>query len=328
MGFYKDGNYYESEIDYKNSKEQTANANAALDLFLMIFMIFGKVVGLILGFIIGIFLKLGIVGRIILSLFVTIAAIAALLVVRETVFTSELSDSTRMLIDSVISIIAIFVGFWFFKWHFPIIKNIPIANFSGYVAECFSICFYGSIFIMVLRVILRKEDNWLIGLGIPFLGALIVWFVKTMPYKNSDYAPQPTAKLKKPKGVSNAVPAALPSAENRLQPGDYIWARWNEDNNLYFAQIMEVTSQTVYIKYYDGNTDEVNKKDIFYFAEAQSSGLTANGNWKNIGAYYPCKILEINDSFVTVEYIEDEMKEKLPYSRLVFGEFPEEEEEE
>ena len=173
--------------------------------------------------------------------------------------------------------------------------------------------------------------NWrlVLGLvlGIPILIGIVVKIIKGKKNKGtlksvSQAAAQPATSTGKSKVKGDVFAQAQPtqpdSEENYYSAGDFIWARWSQDGNLYFAQIIGVSDSTVSVCYTDGTREDLSTDDIFYLPEALESGLTPFGDWNGGGYHYECVILEMNDTSVLVQYTEDGTQEEMPYKWLLF----------
>jgi len=95
------------------------------------------------------------------------------------------------------------------------------------------------------------------------------------------------------------------------------WARWSEDGNLYFANIVSTSGNNVTVSYYDGTEEVLDKSDVLNAYEALKAGLWPHGNWEGRGAFYPCEIQKMNEETVVVQY-EDGVVETMPYEWLVY----------
>jgi hypothetical protein len=293
--------------------------SALLGALWALFLVFGKVVGRVSGFLIGLVLKLGMVGKIVLTTLMVFSGYTVVYVLVSTFIPFEW-------IRQIISLIGCAgIGYWFWKWHYSTIKNIPLLDFSRLSGYTFSIFFYGTIILwIVLAIFTSLKENAAMGVGmvIALILSILYWLWKTNPYKsfaydddiqeNAGYA-NPPAKAAR----FDAQSAEQAIADRCYLEGDSIWARWSGDANLYFAVIAKVLPKKVKVVYYDGVEENVNAEDIFYLDEAQNSGLKPHGNWENKGDFYPCTILELREETALVQY-EDKVKENLPYEGLVF----------
>lgn len=276
------------------------------------FCLIPKLLGLMIGGLCGFILKLGVAGRIILSVLVALTTLFVLAIIA-----SEVSfiSSKNIVVGIIELVLALAVGVWFWLWHYDVVKQIPYKQFVALTTRCTMICFWGPViyylFFAVLKlfgIVKSIPVGFFAAAGIALVVAIIYWILKADTYRAPDVD---TEKF-------NSLPTPLPSRDKRCSTGDLIWARWSKDGNLYFAGIAVGSGAGIRVVYYDGTEEEVNKEDIFYLDEALMSGLTSYGNWKNKGSFYPCEILDLREDFVLVRYTEDKVKEELSYHGLVF----------
>jgi hypothetical protein len=216
--------------------------------------------------------------------------------------------------------LAVLVGAGIWWWfHYERIRHNEVLYTTEVIKRCAVWVFYGTVAIAIIFALIVEwkklnvpgEIIALISFGVPFAFTFFFLYLPDMATPNYEkYA-------KKDKGAKGAnLPE--PSTDKNYAVDDFVWARWSGDNNLYFARITESLTDSVKVEYYDGATEERSKDDIFYLDEAQGSGLTPYGNWKGKGSFYPCDILELNETTVHVKYTQDGIEEQLPYQGLVF----------
>jgi hypothetical protein len=187
----------------KRQRESNANWGAfGGGIFKLIFLFIPMILGKIFGFLIGIFLKLGIFGRVVLTMLFTAGVFIILAIIgMVTGLIPQESDLTvfqniASVIKAVICLaIAIFLGiFWFWRRHYKILKNIPLGIFSNLVMICFAICLYGTIafqaVFMYLVFKVKGGTAFAMGMGISLLIAIIFWLIKTRAYGSPDYVPE------------------------------------------------------------------------------------------------------------------------------------------
>jgi len=145
-----------------------------------IFLLLGKLVGFLIGLVVGLLLKLGMVGKVCMTGLVGLLGF----IVSYILFDSFIPS------NFVVSILAIAgtaaTGFWFWVWHYPIVKIIPLFHFTYLTARTFSIAFYGSIIIWIALALVTKMNEGTamgVGIGIAFLLSVIYWLWKTFEFK-------------------------------------------------------------------------------------------------------------------------------------------------
>ena len=149
--------------------------------------------------------------------------------------------------------------------------------------------------------------------------AVVYWLWKTNEWK--DVGEEDDGKSGW-EGITFKKPTALPATENRFSKDDHVWIRFKDNGHLYFGDIVDATSETVNIAYYDGVEEAVSREDIFYLAEAKSLGYYPHALWKNRGMFYHCNILEYRDDTALVEYVQNKEKEEMPYRGIIFMKEP------
>ena len=303
--------FWETE-QQKRDREARESSGIWATIFLFIILVVPVILAKILGFIVGIFLKLGFVGKIVLTVLFVVFVLLSLTIIGAGIGIVTLSshDSlAREILEGVILLvllgISVFLGiFWFWRKHYHTLKNMTVSEFSELVKICFAICFYGSIVLVIIFGITDKEHLMGLAFGIPFLIAIIYWLIITKNYQGVESSGQVQA-------VSASTVSGSPSADMR-------WARWSEDGNLYYVTSTSASGNGVKVCYYDGSEEELNKNDIFSLSEAINSGYTPHGNWQGQGSFYPCNILKTGADTVLVKYTQDGVEEALPYEGLVF----------
>jgi len=144
-----------------------------------IFLLLGKLVGSLIGLVVGLLLKMGIVGK------VCMAGLVGLLgfIVSYILFDSFIPSNFVVSILSIAGTAA--TGFWFWVWHYPLVKIIPLFHFTYLSARTFSIAFYGSIIWIALALITKMHEGTAmgVGIGIAFLLSVIYWLWKTFEFK-------------------------------------------------------------------------------------------------------------------------------------------------
>lgn len=274
----------------------------ALNAIGKLFCLIPHLLGMVTGAVCGLILKLGIVGKVILT------ALVALFVFIILVLPLEELGATRHAVWGIVSVVielggAIAAGAWFWLRHYDVVKQMPYRNFVSLTTLCMVICFWGTIVLLIANSLWKWGIGYSGSMIIPLVAAIVLWLIKANEYKSVsvDYIPTP-----------------VPAADKRNAPGDLVWARWSGDGNLYFANIVSGGVSGVKVVFYDGVTEEVAPENVFYIEEVQKSGLAPHGNWQDKGSFYPCIILQFNNNTVSVEYIEDKVQEQLPYHGLVF----------
>ncbi len=308
-------------------------ASGMLDALFKIFVLIPKLLGLAIGGLCGLLLKMGMVGKVLLT---ALAAFGALLIV--TLMATPLLTTDNKVVGTVLSIVmlavAVAVGWWFWTRHHAVIKKMPYSHFVALTTRCMMICFWGPIgaslffvFLILANTVQKDPVGFLAWTGIALAVAIIYWILKTSAYDDMEFdeeqaeaAGDASSAVAAGSGVSYSapVPTPVPAQGSRCSAGDIVWARWSEDGNLYMAGVAKKSDAGAEVVYYDGVREERENQDIFYFNEAQQEGLTPHGNWKNKGGFYPCEILELRKNSVLVQYTEDQVKEDLPYYGLVF----------
>ena len=172
-----------AEVAVKNPENSASDegengdfVDKALKLIWTVFLILGKLVGRVLGFILGLFLKLGIVGRVILTLVMGLFAA----VVFEGMLPQFIPFGWLVRTISIIGAVGIMV--WFWQWHYKVIKNIPLREFSRLMGYTFSIWFYGSIILWVILALatsMKKNVAMVSSMGICLVLAALYWLWKT-----------------------------------------------------------------------------------------------------------------------------------------------------
>lgn len=308
-----DGSAHTFEADAKKVGGGGGAGSFESGIFATIWKIFCFIpwlLGLVIGWVCAMLLKLGITGKVILSVLVAAFTFIVLLIpINVLGWTGANAVGTITAIVALAGSLA--VGAWFWLKHYDVVKQMPSRNFVALTTECMMICFWGSIGLGILFAILKFGGS--AGIGIAMAIALIAavgwWLFNANKYKSVEAGGT----------YSDPVPSPIPAAGNRNQPGDLIWARWSQDGNLYFAGIAAGSNAGgVPVVFYDGMKEKVSGEDIFYLPEACKTDMTPHGNWEGKGGFYPCKILKFNESSLSVEYLEDGVKEELPYYGLVF----------
>jgi len=313
----------EKEKKYRKEREESAAIGMAtsMGMLKLAFFIIPMVLARILGFFVGIFFKMGIVGKVLLTImFIVFALIVfSFLLGLAGVLTFNAETTAAEYFELVVLIVllgvSVFLGiFWFWRIHYHVLKNIPISVFSHLMMISFAIVFYGSIVIGIIASLIFKnlpgEAGWAIGLGGSFTVGVIHWLIKSRQY-GGDYIPPEEQETAVASGAASSNVSGSPSKDMK-------WARWSGDGNLYYADIIGTSGNSVNVRYYDGNEEELNKSDIFSLQEAINSGLTPHGNWEGQGSFYPCNILKMGANSVLVKYTQDGVKEEMPYDRLLF----------
>jgi hypothetical protein len=177
----------------KEEKERQDSAAAHMGMGLaivkIVFLIIPILVGKVLGLIIGLFLKLGIVGKVILTtLFTATIFVSSLFVIGTLeILPEEKTFINYALAGTVIAVclaISLFIGiFWFWRKHYHVIKNIPIGEFSNIFTIALAIFMYGSIILLLIVWRGLKITDWdYLFYGIALASAVVFWLIKTRPY--------------------------------------------------------------------------------------------------------------------------------------------------
>jgi len=277
-------------------------------IFLFVIFIVPVILAKILGFFVGIFLKLGIVGKVVLTVFFSLFVLITLSVIGGATGIITFSERPtlageilELVILTVFLAASVFLGiFWFWRKHYHTLKNMSLSEFSELVKICFAICFYGSIGLMIILAVTNNEHLAGLAFGVPFLCAIVYWLLKTKNYQSIE-----------PAGQTHMAVIGDPDESMR-------WAKWPGDGSLYFANITGTSGNSLNVRYYDGNEEELNESDVFSLQQAIDSGLSPHGNWQGEGSFYPCNILKMGNNSILVKYSEDGVEENMPYERLVF----------
>ena len=243
------GDYHEEQE--RKQREETTKREQAVGaaqggLFLTILLIVPIILAKIAGLIIGLCLKIGIVGRVILTAVFVFFLWMLLIIVShdivgklpslkndiptaregETYYTWQgempltrdgfldytrtrmlegaeleahlineekmlnLRTSIRTILNFVSLVLAVLVGiFWFWRMHYPVIKNIPIGIFSEWFKICFAVCFFGTIVLGIILTFFIKigtgNTGFNVAMALSFAVAFIYWLRKTKEYANA-----------------------------------------------------------------------------------------------------------------------------------------------
>jgi len=296
-----------------------------------LFCLIPKLIGGAVGHLTGLLMKLGMVGKVILT-----ALVAATVYIVVVIAFNELSfmiPVLNIILGVLMIALGLLAGVWFWMKHYQVVKQMSHGNIVKLTTQCVMICFWGAIILGTFFEILRlmgKIAKSPIGfggaIGIPLVVAIVYWLMKANNILDlesdddlqADASEEETSDTAPSKSFPDAQPTSLPADDKRCSTGDLVWARWSGDGNLYFAGIADTSSSGVKVTFYDGVEEEVSRENIFYAGELQKSGLTPHGNWENKGSFYPCDILEFRKNSVRVKYTEDKVEEELPYQGLVF----------
>ncbi|MDR1420014.1 MAG: hypothetical protein LBI86_06545 [Treponema sp.] len=179
-----------SETEAKNAvaSHQFGDGMVGLFLYALYFMFFllPKLCVRLVGWIFGLLFKAGFVGKIIQTVIVgLVGGILALILLAGTLIPALPLPEFLEGIANFIALLAGLggLGYWYFRYHYDTVKFMPAGNFSILLTRCFTICFYGSIVLMIVAEG-KKMGNlgYALAFNIPFIIALIYWLIKTKPY--------------------------------------------------------------------------------------------------------------------------------------------------
>ncbi|MBN1968419.1 MAG: hypothetical protein JXR48_01585 [Candidatus Delongbacteria bacterium] len=134
---------------------------------------------------------------------------------------------------------------------------------------------------------------------------------KKLGLKTKKYT-KPVFKNEKPRTSTIQHPLL-----DEIVEGSSYYVKYSEDNYYYFAKIDSIIDNSAKVTFFDGYEDTV-LPDSICFVEDAISGMKAEGNWENKGAYYPCKILKQEGSQFFVRYDEDGIEESIGFHQLRF----------
>jgi len=274
-------------------------------------------IAFIVGSLITLILKLGIVGKVILTA-LTIFVVYIFVYILAYTFSVGLINIRFTWLQEVLALIpAVLAGAWFWLRHYKVVKRFPWANYIALIFNSMKVFLMIPILFLVAYIVYyllligalidgtySKVINNMaapVAFGVAFLSAVAYWFIKLYKYR------EPISEL----------PTPISDGMQRYSVGDLVWVPKKSGNKLYYAQIEDTTDISVKVVFYNGKKEEVNKDAVFYLDEAKQSDMNTHGNHKNGGVFYECKILQFNERSVQVKY-KDDVEEDLPYSRLMF----------
>jgi len=311
----------------------TAAGNALWKIILII----PYLIAFVVGSLITLILKLGIVGKVILT-----SLTIFFMYIFVYIFSAGLPNAGLAWLQEVLSwLLAVLAGAWFWFMHYKVVKRFPWENYIKLVFDFMKVFFIIPILFLVAYIVYyalvmgalidgtySKVINNMaapIAFGVAFLIAVAYWFIKLYKYREpgTEDQQQPIVKknaVEQPVSIpiSGEQPTSLSDGMQRYSVGDFVWAAKKSGKKLYFARIEDTSNASVMVVFYDGKQEEVNKDAVFYLNEAQQAGLTPHGNWKNGGVFYKCNMLKLNKNSVLVKYTTDDVEEELPYNRLMF----------
>jgi hypothetical protein len=91
---------------------------------------------------------------------------------------------------------------------------------------------------------------------------------------------------------NDSGPSVLAPGRGKFGIGDFIWAKWSGDGNLYYGCITAEDTAIVEIIWHDAICEKVRKEDAYYLEEAFASGYDTVGDYKYSNHFYKC---ELND---------------------------------
>lgn len=185
------------EEQNKSASIQTAGGLAIIKI---IFFLIPLLIAKVLGLLIALFLKLGIVGKVLITI---LFIIGTLIVLSATMgffgllnfnYDTKAEEMRELIVIIICLSASVLLGiFWFWRHHYHTIKNIPMGIFSNLFMYALAIFIYGTFIVgiiveMVLKIT-EGEGAWAIGLSVSLLIAIIFWLLKTKPYGTGYTAP-------------------------------------------------------------------------------------------------------------------------------------------
>ena len=287
------------------------------------------VIGSAIGGFIALLLKIGIVGRVLLtsSAFGTGWFIVSAIMV---FVAAGFGIESGTLVVKILIFLGIIPGFflavWFWRSHYQALLKI-----SGTDIVVMAIKFCKTIFSWLLVVAFIHLVVFIISLGaiqkfrilnyfvwfysFPFLLALYNWFKAIYGWglfnNHQTVEKEPLIEFI----FDEAKPSECPPAGNRFAKGDYVWA-FNK-REYCFAMIDDAQEDKLKLTFYDGEKAEVNREEVFYFDEMQ---------YPDFKPYYfqrktidwECVVKKKMLKEVMVITTDHEIKEKIPYQNLKF----------
>ena len=105
---------------------------------------------------------------------------------------------------------------------------------------------------------------------------------------------------------------------NSFYEGQTVFALWTYDAHYYLGVISKIEETQIKISFDDGELDWVNSAEIFD-VNFILTNFDMQGNWRQLGKYYPCKLIsQATDEPLIIRY-QDGVEEKVKLSQLRFA---------
>jgi hypothetical protein len=175
----------DGSLHYTKESAMEANTNTRR-FWTFIFHIIPNLIGAIVGFILGLCFKIGIVGRIITTVFVSVFVFLIAALSTENMVNGDGITFSRIL--QVIFCFGVLIGTGILWWlHYGKIKDNDIPYTVKVIQRCAIYCFWGTIFLFILfgilglMKIISGEGIWFVlAFVIPFLIALFGTYIPAM----------------------------------------------------------------------------------------------------------------------------------------------------
>ena len=182
-----DANQHESNRAADFAKSMSGGGGGSdwmSNLFLKIIFVLPVLCAKAAGFIFALLSKLGIVGRVLQTIFVSMICPMIALIIVMVLFGDNVHKVPGFVIAGIMSASFIIPAIWYFIWHYHTVKQIGASEYSNVIKASFVIAFFGYIIAVIVGMVGAAGFGVFLTLGVTF-AVFFLYFRAVKPYSEA-----------------------------------------------------------------------------------------------------------------------------------------------